>query len=230
MPLTFNLVSQQPGSFESIYEIAYQAAVIGAPVLGDLAGGVAGNLLTDLIKTVYRRVCGNVDDVSDQVAALEDARPGDIGALVDAAEPSIRLAHNVINHGVMNINIQQLTINAPNQLAALTPATKQYVWQNVINNAVRLKLFSIASFNANQGTGRAFDLEQGRSIPFELSSDVDRVSVDTLLSSIGSYTRRRRLGDNLSSAVAVKYTSVDALDNRMKKIRILKVRNEIIDL
>lgn len=29
VPLTFNLVAQRPGSFETVYEIAYQTAVYG---------------------------------------------------------------------------------------------------------------------------------------------------------------------------------------------------------
>ncbi|MDQ0134014.1 putative transcriptional regulator [Neorhizobium galegae] len=228
VPLTFNLVAQQPGSFESIFEVAYGAAVMGGPVVGGLAAGVAGNLLTDLLKVVYQRVCGTAhEEVPQRVLDLEAQRPGDVAALVEAAEPAIRLGHNVINHGVININIQQATNAAPQQLAELTPATKAYVWENAINNGVRLKLFSIGSFNANQGTGRAFDLEEGRSIPFELMSDADRQTIETLLASISQYTRRRRLGDNLASAVALQYTSVDALDGRIKKIRILKARTDM---
>jgi hypothetical protein len=232
VPLTFNIVAQQPGSFETILEVGYGAAVIGGPIVGGLAAGVAGNLLTDLIKVVYRRVSGGEDDevLPETVAELEDARPGDIGALVEAAEPAIRLGHNVINHGVININLQQVTQADPNSLATLTPATKNYVWENVINNGIRAKLFSIGSFNANQGTGRAFDLEAGRSIPFELTNDADRQTIETLLASISQYTRRRRLGDNLASAVALLYTSVDAIDGRIKKIRIIKARNEINQL
>lgn len=228
VPLTFNLVAHRQGSFETIYEVAYQMAVFGGPVL---AAGVAGNLLTDLLKTVYGRVTGRREEgnTPDRVERLEAERGGDIAALVEAVEPSVRLGHNVINHGVINININAPERPVEQPIAALTPQTKQYVWENVINNNVRLKLFSIASFNANQGTGRAYDLEEGRSVPFELSSEVDRRTVDTLLNSISSYTRKRRLGDDLRSAVALRYTSVDAVDGRIKKIRILAARNEIAE-
>lgn len=229
VPLTFNLLAQQPGSFASLYEVAYEAAVIGAPIAGGLAAGIAGNLLTDLLKTVYRRVTGGVEvDVPASIQELEAARGGDIAALVDAIEPAVRIGHNVINHGVMHININQgaAAPQAP-RIAHFDRQTKEYMWTSVINNDIRVKLFSIASFNANQGTGRAFDLEEGRSIPYELTTETDRESVETLLNSIGSYARRRRLGDDLRSAVAVKYTSVQAADGRTKKIRILGVRNEI---
>ncbi|MBB4288810.1 hypothetical protein GGE16_000826 [Rhizobium leguminosarum] len=229
IPLTFNLLAQRPGSFESLYEIGYQAAVIGAPVAGGLALGAGGNLLYDLFKVVYRRVTGgNEEAIPASVQELEVERGGDVAALIEAVEPSVRLGHNVINHGVMNINLN-VQAAAPAPIVQFNPQTKQYMWESVINNDIRLKLFSMASFNANQGTGRAFDLEEGRSVPFELGSDVDRLSVDTLLGSISSYTRRKRLGDDLRSAVAVMYTSVEAADGRIKKIRILAVRNEIQD-
>ncbi|MBY5420824.1 hypothetical protein [Rhizobium leguminosarum] len=185
--------------------------------------------LYDLFKVVYRRVTGgNEEAIPASVQELEAERGGDVAALIEAVEPSVRLGHNVINHGVMNINLN-VQAAAPAPIVQFNPQTKQYMWESVINNDIRLKLFSMASFNANQGTGRAFDLEEGRSVPFELGPDVDRLSVDTLLGSISSYTRRKRLGDDLRSAVAVMYTSVEAADGRIKKIRILAARNEIQD-
>ncbi|MFG1479975.1 hypothetical protein V5F53_15150 [Xanthobacter sp. V4C-4] len=218
VPLTFNMIAQRPGSYETLYEVAYNVATIGGPIALTLAGGVAGNLLTDLLKTVYRRVTGgNEADTPDSVSRLEADRGGDVAALVEAVEPAVRLGHNVINHGVINININNIQQEKATNIAKFTPKTKEYMLGNVIDNSVRAKIFSISSFNANQGTGRAFDLEEGRSIPYELTDAVDRISVETLLNSIGSYTKRRRLGDDLRSAVGIKYTSVDAPDGRIKK-------------
>lgn len=225
VPLTFNLLAQQPGSYETLYEVVWQGGVIA----GILGGGVAGNLLTDLLKTVYRRATGTAVAAEPQsIQQLEEVRGGDLAALVDATEPSIRLGHNVINHGAITININNRTQGQ--QIANFNPQTKQFVWESVINNTIRTKLFSIGSFNANTGSGRAFDLEEGRSIVFELEREADRATVNALLSSINSYTIRRRLGDNLTSAVALRYTSVDAIDGRLKKIRVQKARNEIADL
>lgn len=183
------------------------------------------------MKTVYRRITGRpgAEDIPQSVERLETERTGDVAALVEAVEPSVRLGHNVINHGVINININGPAARDDHAIAKFTPQTKQYVWESVINNDVRLRLFSVGSFNANQGTGRAFDLEEGRSIPFELAAEVDRRSVETLLRSISSYTRTRRLGDDLRSAIAIRYTSVDAIDGRIKKMRILGARNEIAE-
>jgi hypothetical protein len=235
-PLIFNLVAQRPGSFESLYEIAYNTAVIGGPIAlavgQSLAEGVTGNLLTDLLKLMYRRVTGQgeLSEVPQRLGELQAAQSGDLEALVEAIEPSIRVAHTVINNGVININVNTPQRQEDGNVVSFTPETKRFVWESVANGSIRLKIFSIASFNANQGTGRAYDLELGRSIPFDLSPDIDRISVNTLLDSIASYTRRRHLGDNIASAVAVRYTSLDAVDGRQKKIRILAVRNEVSDL
>lgn len=124
VPLSFNMVAQRAGSFETIYELAYAASVIGAPIMGDLAGGVAGNLLTDLLRTVYRRVTGVKDQETKSVQDLEELRSGDIEALVDAVEPAVRMAHNVINYGVINININQRNGSERRSIAEFDSSTK----------------------------------------------------------------------------------------------------------
>jgi len=103
------------------------------------------------------------------------------------------------------------------------------MYENIIDNEIRIKLFSIGSFNANQGTGRAFDLDEGRSIPFELAPNIDRMSVNTILGSINSYAIRRRLGDNLNSAIAIQYTCIKAADGRVKKMRVFGARQFLED-
>lgn len=226
VPLTFNIVAQQPGSFQTVFEIAYTTAVIGGPVFQDIASSVASDLLTDLIRTTFKRATGSGEDSpSPEVLQIEAARSGDIDALVDAVEPALRQSHTVINHGVTNITIHNYA-RPERPVARLDRETKGYMWDNVIDDRVRVKLFSVASFNANQGTGRAFDLEEGRSIPFRLTPDADRQTVDTLLGSISSYTRKRRLGDELTSAIALIYTCVLSVDGRVKKITIQKARSE----
>lgn len=103
VPINFNLVAQQPGSFDSLFELSWGFAAIG----GTLAIGVAGNLITDLLKVIYRRVCGIPEgETAAAYQELQREKPGDIEALIDAVEPSVRLGHNVINHGVININIK----------------------------------------------------------------------------------------------------------------------------
>lgn len=227
VPLDFNIIAHRPGSFETLFDIAYGAAVYGGPI----AAGIAGNLLTDLLKSIYKRVTGQEgDDIPDRVAAHEAERAGDVAALVEAVEPSIRLGHNVINHGVININVTTPQNPDAGPITEFNRDTKSFVWESVINNEVRAKLFSVGSFNANNGTGRAFDIEEGRTIPFELVRSVDRETVNTLLSSISSYTRSRRLGDNIGSAIAIRYTSIDALDARVKKIRVLRARPTLDNL
>lgn len=223
VPLQFNLLANRPGSFDTLFEIVWQGAGVVAATLGP---AMAANLLTDLLKYGYYRLTGVERRDPESVQRLEESRGGDLQALVEAIEPSVRGAHTIINHGVVNINITSGETN----IAKLDRRTKEYVWDSAINNRVRAKLFSVASFNANTGGGRAYDTEERRTIPFELVNEADRASVNALLRSISSYTIKRRLGDDLASAVALQYTSVDAVDGRIKKIRVHKARANVQEL
>jgi hypothetical protein len=228
VPITFNIVAQQPGSFETVFEIAYTAAVLSGPLLQDVTSSVASDLLTDLIRSTFKKATGQTDDITPaSLGRLESERGGDLEALVDAVEPALRQSHTVINHGVAHITINNYA-TPEGTIAVLNRNTKSYMLENVDDRKLRVKLFSVGSFNANQGTGRAFDLEEGRSIPFRLGHNVDRTTVDTLLASISSYTRKRRLGDeHLQSAIALVYTCVRTADGRVKKITIEKARSDI---
>lgn len=232
VPVTFNLISHRPGSFETVYEISYQIAAWGGEVVLDSMKVASGALLAELLKHVYRRVTGQPDikEISQALKELQEEKSGDIDALSDAAEPSIRLGHNVINRGVINININRPTERETQRLSNLNPDTKKFIWEKVINNNPRVKIFSISSFDANQGTGRAYDLEEKRTIPYELSEEADRITVLALLDSVGSYTRTRMLGDNMKSDLAIKYTSVESATGQIKKIRIITGRKSLLDL
>lgn len=216
-----DIVHTKTGSIDFIFE--YLPVTLGA-----IAGGIAGNLAYDLLKTTFNRVIGTKDESSEVVQKLEERRPGDIEALAEAIEPAIRLGHNVINYGVLNVNIS--APQSSEKIASFDSKTKISVWTNAINNSYRSKLFSIGSYNANSGIGRAFDLEEGRSITFEIDKDADIRTTSTIINSISNYAMSKKSGDRLRSAIAILYTSVDSPDGRLKKIRILKARSELADL
>lgn len=153
-----NIVAQRPGSFETIFELASDPKAM--EICTSLALGAGGNFLTEFIKSIYRRAVGK--DATHTIKELEDSgklKSGDLGALVDAIEPAMREAHKVINHGATTINI----INGDNNIILFDAQTKEYVNTSVIDENVRIKLFSVAAFDANSGYGRAFDYEEGRS-------------------------------------------------------------------
>jgi hypothetical protein len=220
-----NLVAYQPGSFETVIEILTNPYAQG--VGGVLGGGVAGNLLTDFIKSIFRRAVGEKAEPTIEAMEAEGTlNAGDTGAIVDAIEPAMRRAHTIINHGAGNITIVGGTGNMVN----LDRSTKEYVWTSIRDDGIKTKLFSVASYSANSGTGRAFDFEAGKTIPFEIAKEIDRESLTSILASMSSYALRRKLGENLKSSVALKYQSIVSVDGRTKKIIVLKARNELTDL
>lgn len=195
-------------------------------ILSAVGLGVAGNLATDFIRSMWRRATGHTaEPVVEELEATEKLNAGDLAAVVDAIEPSMREAHKSIGHGANNIVI----ISGDRNVVTFNRATKKYVNSSILEDSIRAKLFSIGSFNANSGYGRAFDLEEGRTIAFQLARDVDRATINTILSSIASYARRRRLGDELRSAIALKYHSVVSTDERVKKLIVLSARPNIED-
>jgi hypothetical protein len=176
---------------------------------------------------MWRRAIGRpADPIIEELEASGRLNAGDLAAVVDAIDPAMREAHKSIGHGANSIVI----IEGDHNVVTFNSASKEYVNSSILDESIRVKLFSIGSFNANSGYGRAFDIEEGRTIAFQLAKDVDRRTINTILSSITSYARRRRLGDELTSAIALKYHSIVSTDERVKKLIILSARPNIQDL
>jgi len=134
-------------------------------------------------------------------------------------------AHRSINAGAKQIII----IKGDNNVVRLDDHSKSYVNASIDEDRIRAKLFSIGSFNVNSRYGRAFDIDEQRTIPFQIESDADRETIDAIMQSISSYAFRR-LGDDIRSAIALKYRAVLAPDGRVKRIRVLSARKELASL
>jgi hypothetical protein len=219
-----NLVAQQPGSFEFLFQIVADPAVhaIGHAV----AAKVAGDFTVAFIKSVFRMCVGKSAD--KEIEALEEngtLKSGDLGALVEAIEPAMRAAHTSINRGATTI----VLVQGDNNIVNLDARTKAYVYDSVESGEIQQKLFSIASFNANGFSGRAYDYEEGRTIPFDLAKNADRATIAAMMRSMSTYAMRN-LNQNMNSAIALEYTETEALDGRVKKMHVIKARAEIADL
>jgi predicted regulator of Ras-like GTPase activity (Roadblock/LC7/MglB family) len=219
-----NIVAQRPGSFETLYEIITNPEVMA--IAKQLGVGVTGGLLLDYLKTIFRRSVGEKGEPSiEELEAEGKLNPGDLSALEDAIEPAMKAAHTVINHGAGQIII----VNGDNNVVTLNSRTKEYVLTSTLDETSKTKLFSIASYNANQRSGRAFDFEFGKTVPFEIAKNADRETLSIVLSSISSYAMRR-LGDDIRSAIAINYYSVVSIEGKLKKIVIIKARKELTEL
>lgn len=220
-----NLVASQPGSFQFLFEILADPAVhsIGHAV----AGKIAGDLTVAFIKSVFRRCVG--EKAEPEIEKLESSgelNSGDIGALVEAIEPAMKAAHTAINHGSTTI----MLISGDNNIVNLDASTKTYVYGSRRNNRPEEKIFSIASYNANSRSGRAFDYERGMTVPFDLAAEIDRTSLRAIMKSMSDYALRLPGDDNHNSQIALRYNSTIAPDGRVKKIHIKKARAEILNL
>ncbi|MDW6025174.1 hypothetical protein SAZ10_25780 [Mesorhizobium sp. BAC0120] len=217
-----NLVAQRPGSFESVLELASDPTLISI-ALG-LSTSIGGTFIYEFIKSIINRSIGGSGEASIEALEAEDRlKTGDLTALVEAIEPAMRGAHKSIGYGASNIFI----ITGDHNNINLNERTKDYVHTSKLSKSIQIKRFSVASFNANSGYGRAYDFEERRTIPFEISSSIDRKSLSALLKSFDSYARRRRFGDDLASSVALKYQPVLSADGRVKKLSIIAARDEI---
>jgi len=214
-----NIVATRPGSFETVFELITDPASM--TILAGMVAGVGSNLVTEFIKSMWRRAIGrSAEQIVENLEAEGRLDAGDLAATLDAIEPAMREAHKSIGRGANQIII----INGEKNIVTFNQTSKDYVNTSFLDDAVRTKLFSIGSLNANSGYGRAFDLEEGRTIPFQLDRNVDRITIDTILGSITSYARRRRLGDDLASAIALRYQPAVSTDGRVKKLIVFSAR------
>lgn len=229
LPVDFRFVGTRPGSLEFVLEYTFgeEGSQLVKWVGTVAAAGVIGNYAHALFKSVFGSPVGEEQpDLLSEIRARDGFPSGNLETLIQSVEPALRRGHQSINHGSESIVIN---INGDNNVVTLNKDTKDYIWENVINNAPRVKLFSIGGYDSNSRLGKAFDLEEGRNISFELMPDADQESVETILESHRRYALRqfRRLND---ASVALVYTSVDARNGRPKKIRVLRARPDIAQL
>ena len=221
-----NLAPYRGGSFEVVYEIIYTLEFMIAAALS-FGVGIAGNFATDFLKSVWRRTIGGEAEPSiEGLEATGELSSGDMGALSDAIEPALKQGHAIINYGVVNINI----FHSGEKIAELDKQTKEYIWSKEIDSELRVKNFSVASFNANTYNGRFYDYEAKKTVPFEIQKGVaDSKTIAVLGESISLYARRKGSQD-YSSRISVKYTRNIALNGATKKVFVFKARKEMAEL
>jgi hypothetical protein len=221
---TIDLVAVRPGSVEALFRI--NLAPEQMVLLKEVGIGLGVNLIYDFLKAIYARTIGKkAPNRIEQLESQRQLNSGDMAAIEDAALPSIKRAHTVINKGADSIFIfsdQPVAVR-------FDAISKSYVQNSVGNYEVRSKIVSVASYNANSRYGRVFDYEQGKTVPFDLTTQADGKTITTILGSITDYALAKR-SDRVKSAIAIQYTSVDSVDGRIKKLIIHKARKELSDL
>lgn len=204
-PIQLFLKPSQPGSFETIYQIVSDFPV--ETVIDGVALSVTGDLIYDTVKVVFNRVTGKA--AKPQQKKLEELlqkKGGDFAALEDAVEPSIVMAHKVIGTGSNNI-----VIFGDNNKITFNGTTKDFVTAHIQDEVTEKKDVSVASYNANSKSGRVFDFEFERTVPFTIASAASKSTAVAIAWGLARYTR----GED--SRVAITYNKILAPDGRVKK-------------
>jgi hypothetical protein len=135
----------------------------------------------------------------------------------------LKAAHSTVNNGATNIII----VSGDNNIVNLDASTKRYVFESINDDSPQQKVFSIASFNANTYSGRAYDYERRLTVPFDLFKGADRDSLGAIMRSVSSYLLRNHGENENTSMIALEYTATLTADGRIKKIHVVKARQEL---
>ena len=223
LDLQLNLTTMRSGSFEFVFEFSQFA-----PYLVEIYGKGFGNLTWKLVETVFNRATG-LDGQKDIEEAESDGRlnAGDLGALIQAAEPSVRRAHSVINHGAGNINI---FVEGEGNTVVLDRESKEYMHESIFNDETRSQRFLVTSFDGRNRTGRLFDLELEQAFTFDLLPEADRRSLTVIVDAARAYALRQKgkFDENMEAVCA--FTSVDAPDGRQKRLKVFAAAREFDEL
>jgi hypothetical protein len=213
----------QSGSFEFVFEFSQFA-----PYLMEAYGKGLANASWKLIETVFNRATGLAG--SKEIEAAEnDGRinTGDLGALVQAVEPSLRRGHSVINHGASNITI---LVQGDGNVINLDANSKEYMLESIFNDDTRSQRFLVTSFDGRNRTGRLFDLELEQAFTFDLMPDASRESLTVIADAARAYALRIKGKFDEKMEAVCAFTSIDAPDGRQKRLKVYAAAREFDDL
>ncbi len=224
LALDLRLTDTREGSFEFLLNYSSEAQYVA----GFVGGAITSGLAWDLIKGAITRVIGGSSrGAISELEQAEEVGEGDVGALVQALEPAIRRAHGAIGHGTNTIVIK---VEGDAEQIVFDANSKAYLLTNVINDEVRTKRFMVTSFDGRARTGRIFDLEDEQGYTFELDKDAGFQSLKSIADAARAYALRGRGEFTADIEIVGVFTSIDAVDGRLKKMRILKSAKDMSDL
>ncbi|WP_156799376.1 hypothetical protein [Oceanicola granulosus] len=217
------LKETRPGSFEFVYDFSEFA-----PYFVEVYGKGLSNASWKLIETVFKRATGLAGNREIEEAE-GDGRfsSGDLGALIQAAEPAVRRSHSVINHGAGAIQIS--VVGDGNQIV-LDRQSKDYMHESIFNDEARSQRFLVTSFDGRNRTGRLFDLEDEQAYTFDLLPDADRKSLTVIVDAARSYALREKGKFDEKMEAVCAFTSVDAPDGRKKRLKVFAVARDYAEL
>lgn len=185
-------------------------------IVGTYAVATLTDAINGLIKHAYKRVCGLIDsDEKIENQKLERLPSGDIEAVIDAIEPSVKRAHSAINSGADSLTFQR----ARTPIITMDGATKEFINTNIIVPGITRQTVSIGALNVNSGNGRAYLPETGKTVPFSVVKEPANGTYGVLSQSLNHYARGR------DSQIYVDCREVLGVDGRTKKLIIQAALN-----
>ncbi len=182
--------------------------------LGGYAAATVGQIVNTIIAKSLREVCGLVyKHTQHDERWLRKLPSGDLEALVDKIEPSMRRAHEVIDDGAKTIEIKK----GHKALITFDTGTKAYVnADNIGDEAIRT--VSVGAFNANSGNGRVYLPDVGKTVAFSVPKGLDSATYTALSYSLDQYVNGR------PSQIQITSTEIIASDGRIKKLLVSVAR------
>lgn len=213
MKTDLRLVDTREGSFEFLLEYG--------PAIGSfVAGSVSSGFTWDMIKASYGRVMGedSPEDFERIEGKLDSEHRGSYGALLQALEPPLRRVHTPIGRNANKIVTHPERVE---DAVTFDHRSKAYLLENLVNDMIRTKRFLVTSFDGRQRSGRVFDLEAEQAYTFELRPDADYQTLKVIVDAAYAYALRSSGGFSSDVEAVCKFTSLDAADGRIKKLKII---------
>lgn len=177
---------------------------------GEIAVDLGINGITALVGWLFAKaVGGRSAAVPASVTDLDEARSGDLEALVEAIEPSLRKAHRVIGPSVQQILI--INGNNNNVMLNFDHDSKEYLEEDIDGGRATQDV-SIASLNVNSRYGRAYFFDLRRTVPFKIDRYAHGRTITQLSRALDNYAKKNGI------PVEITFTRVLASDDRLKRI------------
>lgn len=177
-------------------------------VAGAYVAATAGQLLNTIIVKSLKEVCGLIyKHTRHDERWLTKLPSGDVEALVDKIEPSMRRAHEVIDEGAKTLEIKK----GQTPLITFDSLTKAYVNADNVGDETS-RTVSVGAFNANSGNGRVYLPDVGKTVPFSVPKGLDSATYAALSYSLDQYVNGR------PSQIEMTSTEILAADGRIKKL------------
>lgn len=209
--ISIYLRPSRQGSFlqDLVLRIANEESLFINRVVGRFAPATTAKVITAVATRVLSDVTGQNYSATDAEKRWLDKLPsGDMEALVDRVEPSVRRAHTVIGEGAGEL----IVMKGRTPLVTFNSATKAWVNTNIQSDQTIERTVSISALNANTGNGRAYLPNVGKTVPFSVVREPAQKTYETLAWSLREYTRER------PSGIVVTCTQIISLDDKIKKL------------